>query len=112
MKFDFTFIKLYILVLYLFIWPVFCKLQDTLYSKPGDIKTGSAVVQFDQQGVSLVYCGSLCSEDACCKEVLYNATSGRCIGSYFSDFESTLNNLVETSYDGMSKYQKGRHDNH
>lgn len=90
---------------------MFCKLLDTSYSKPGDIKlTGLALVKFDLQGVSLVHCGSLCSEDECCKEVLYNATSGRCIGSPFSDFKSTVNNLVEASYDGMSKYQKGRFD--
>lgn len=112
MKFVYNLTKPYMFVVYLFnIWFVFCKLLDTSYSKPGDIKlTGSALVKFDLQGVSLVHCGSLCSEDECCKEVLYNATSGRCIGSPFSDFESTLNNLVEASYDGMSKYQKGRFD--
>lgn len=112
MKFVYNLTKPYIFVVYLFnIWSVFCKLLDTSYSKPGDIKlTGLALVKFDLQGVSLVHYGSLCSEDECCKEVLYNATSGRCIGSPFSDFKSTLNNLVEASYDGMSKYQKGRFD--
>lgn len=112
MKFVYNLTKPYIFVVYLFnTWSVFCKLLDTSYSKPGGIRlTGLALVKFDLQGVSLVHCGSLSSEDECCKEVLYNATSGRCIGSPFSDFKSTLNNLVEASYDGMSKYQKGRFD--
>lgn len=112
MKFVYNLTKPYIFVVYLLnIWSVFCKLLDTSYSKPGDIKlTGLALVKFDLQGVSLVHCGSLCSEDECCKEVLYNATSWRCIGSPFSDFKSTVNNLVEASYDGMSKYQKDRFD--
>ena len=69
----------------------------------------SSLALFSVEGVSLIFCGALCLEEHCCKEIKYSKGSERCVGIQFNEFDNMGNtNLLLPGDDGMLTYQKGR----
>ncbi|XP_078330829.1 perlucin-like protein [Crassostrea virginica] len=92
-----------------FFFQIFCEERYILYSTLEVQETkNSSLALFDFQGVSLIYCGSLCLAEYCCKEFIYDKGSMRCLGIHLEDFERTAkNNLITMGNEGMSTYRKG-----
>ena len=85
----------------------FCEERYMFYSQL-DIHEidNSSLALFDLQGVSRIYCGSLCLGEHCCKEFMYDENIERCVGIHFEAFHNTRNTNILSS-DGMLKYRKG-----
>lgn len=82
--------------------------RDMIYlqSKTVDPTTSSQSI-FDQCGLSITQCGSVCLLNQCCREFLYSPTSKRCVGLKFADFDIESNHLVISKNEGMRTYKKG-----
>ena len=71
-------------------------------------KENSSLALFDLEGFSKSQCGSLCLEEHCCKEFMYDENIEGCVGLQFEDFNSiTRNTNLMLSSDGMLTYRKG-----
>ena len=87
---------------------IFCEERYMFYSKLNihEIENSSLVL-FDLERVTLIYCGSICLGEHCCKEFMHDESSERCVGIHSEDFHNTRKTKLILSSDGMLTYRKG-----